>query len=103
MWRDAVRRHRPHARRLNQYGPGPLPLRSGETENPFGRTNKPMKEIQDISQVIRQLHTPASANLDQRVYGEITKAAAVPASGPPPPEVHLPKNFRQFLNKKTTR
>ncbi len=62
-----------------------------------------MKEIQDISQVIRQLHTPASANLDQRVYGEITKAAAVPASAPSAAEVHLAEIFRLFLNKKSTR
>ena len=62
-----------------------------------------MKEMQDISQVIRQLHTPASSNLDQRVYGEIAKAAAVPASAASAAEVRPAELFRLFLKKKSTR
>jgi hypothetical protein len=57
-----------------------------------------MKKTQDISQVIGQLHTPASSKLDERVYAEIAKAAVV-RSGAPSVLVEI---FTLLLKKKST-
>jgi hypothetical protein len=62
-----------------------------------------MKETQDISQVIRQLHATASSKLDERVYGEIAKAAAAPRSALSGTGGALAEIFTLFLKKKSAR
>jgi hypothetical protein len=57
-----------------------------------------MKKTQDISQVIRQLHTPASSKLDERVYAEIAKAAVIRSGAPSA----LAEIFTLLLKKKST-
>jgi len=61
-----------------------------------------MKQTQDISHVIRQLHVPASSKLDERVYGEIAKTA-VPSPAPSGAAIAVAEIFRLLLKKKSTR
>jgi len=62
-----------------------------------------MKKTQDVSQVLRRLHVPASAELDERVYSEIAKTAAVAPAAPSGPEPTLRETFALFLKRKPTR
>jgi outer membrane lipoprotein-sorting protein len=62
-----------------------------------------MKQTQDISQVIRQLHISASSELDERVRGEIAKAAASAPAAPSEPEPTFGQILALFMKKKATR
>jgi hypothetical protein len=57
-----------------------------------------MKNDQDISKALRQLHVPASSKLDERVYAEIDEAAA-----PSGPALTFGQALTLFLKKKSTR
>ena len=59
-----------------------------------------MKKTQDVSQVFRRLRVPASSRLDERVYGEIAKAAADAPAAPSGPEATLGQIIALFLKKK---
>ena len=61
-----------------------------------------MKQTQDISQVIRQLHVPASSELDERVYSEITKAAAPAPTVPSELKPTFGQILALFMKKKAT-
>ncbi|HEY2084077.1 MAG TPA: hypothetical protein VGI88_14945 [Verrucomicrobiae bacterium] len=62
-----------------------------------------MKKTQDISQVLWRLHVPASSKLDERIDGEIAKAATVATAAPSGQEFAFGKIFLLFLKKKSTR
>jgi hypothetical protein len=58
-----------------------------------------MKKTQDISQVLRRLHVPASSKLDERIDGEIAKARPAPSGH----EITFGQIFLLVLKKKSTR
>ncbi len=62
-----------------------------------------MKRTQDISEVLRQLHVPASSELDERVHGEIVKAGTSAPTAPSRPGLTIGQTFALFLKKKSTR
>jgi len=62
-----------------------------------------MKKTRNMAQVLRQLHVPASAELDERVYGEIAKTATVAPTAPAESEPAPGQIFILFLKKKTAR
>jgi len=59
-----------------------------------------MKKTEDISQVLRQLRVPASSKLDERIRGEIARAAP---AGPSDGEFTLGQILLLLLRKKSTR
>ncbi|HEX4265891.1 MAG TPA: hypothetical protein VH597_16275, partial [Verrucomicrobiae bacterium] len=62
-----------------------------------------MKKTQDISQMLRRLHVPASSKLDERIDGEIAKATTVAPAAPSSHEFTFGQIFLLFLKKKSTR
>jgi len=63
-----------------------------------------MKPTDDILQAIRQLHVAASAELDERVHGAITTAAARPATAPPSaPDLKVWQIIRVVVKSRSTR
>jgi hypothetical protein len=58
-----------------------------------------MKKTQDISQVLRRLHVPASSKLDERIDGEIARATLAPSGH----EITFGQIFLLVLKKKSTR
>lgn len=62
-----------------------------------------MKKDQEISQILRQLHVPASSKLDERIHEEITEAGGPALTGPPSPELTFGQMIALLLKQKSTR
>lgn len=60
-----------------------------------------MKKTHEVSQVLGRLHVPASAELDERVYGEIAKVAAVAPTAPRGTEPTFGEIIIVFLKRKS--